>query len=164
VLDGVSDLALRLMTQRKWGEAVYVLERGLAIAKKADRTRDHEFAGRERYLLARSLIHAGEPERGYAEFEALIKERPLSYYMQHAYARLQEVDAPRAESARRAAIEAAQAQPFRFKGRPEYDTPTFRRVLELLRQGQLDWAERELASLSAGDATVVPEVLWGTAL
>src|SRR5690606_39584732 len=67
-------------------------------------------------------------------------------------------------SARRAAIEAAEAQPFRFKGRPEYDTPTFRRVLELLRQGQLDWAERELASLSAGETTVAPEVLWGTAL
>jgi soluble lytic murein transglycosylase len=164
VLDGVSDLALRLMTQRKWGEAAYVLERGLGLAKQADRTRDHEFAGRERYLLARSWINAGEAERGYAEFEALIKERPLSYYMQHAYARLYEVDAARAERARQAAIAAARVEPFRFQGRPEYDTPGFRRVLELLRQGQLDWAERELGSLSSGETSVAPEVLWGTAL
>lgn len=164
VLDGVSDLALRLMTQRKWGEAAYVLERGLGIAKQADRTRDHEFAGRERYLLARSWINAGEAERGYAEFEALIRERPLSYYMQHAYARLHEVDAARAERARQAAIASAEAAPFRFQGRKEYDTPEFRRVLELLRQGQLDWAERELAALSSGETSVAPEVLWGTAL
>lgn len=164
VLDGVSDLALRLMTQRKWGEAAYVLERGLGLAKQADRTRDHEFAGRERYLLARSWINAGEPERGYAEFEALIRERPLSYYMQHAYARLHEVDAARADRARQGAIAAAQAAPFRFQGRPEYQTPSFRRVLELLRQGQLDWAERELAALASGEESVAPEVLWGTAL
>lgn len=164
VLDGVSDLALRLMTQRKWGEAAFVLERGLGLAKQADRTRDHEFAGRERYLLARSWINAGEGERGYAEFEALIKERPLSYYMQHAYARLHEVDAVRADRARQEAIALAEAQPFRFQGRPEYQTPAFRRVLELVRQGQLDWAERELAALSSGETSVAPEVLWGTAL
>lgn len=162
-LDGVADLALRLMTQRKWGEAAFVLERGLAIARRADRTRDHEYAGRERYFLARSWINAGEPERGYQEYEALIRERPLSYYMQHAYARLHEVDAARAERARREAIAAAEQQPFRFQGRPEYETPAFRRVLELLRQGQLDWAERELQALSNG-ASVAREVLWGTAL
>lgn len=164
VLDGVSDLGLRLMTQRKWGEAAFVLERGLGLAKQADRTRDHEFAGRERYLLARSWINAGEAERGHAELEALIRERPLSYYMQHAYARLHEVDAARAERARSEAIALAEAQPFHFQGRPEYQTPAFRRVLELVRQGQLDWAERELAALSSGETSVAPEVLWGTAL
>lgn len=164
VLDGVSDLALRLMTQRKWSEAAFVLERGLSLARRADRTRDHEFAGRERYLLARCWINAGETERGYREYEALIRERPLSYYMQHAYARLHEVDPARAERARRDAMALAESQPFRFRGRPEYETPAFRRVLELLRQGQLDWAGRELGALSSGDATVAPEVLWGTAL
>lgn len=164
VLDGVSDLALRLMTQRKWGEAAFVLERGLGLAKQADRTRDHEYAGRERYLLARSWINAGEAERGYREFEALIRERPLSYYMQHAYARLRAVDATRADRVRQEAIAAATAQPFRFQGRPEYQTPTFRRVLELLRQGQMDWAERELATLSSGEGSTATEVLWGTAL
>ncbi len=164
VLDGVSDLALRLMTQRKWSEAAFVLERGLELARRADRTRDHEFAGRERYLLARSWINVGEAERGYEEYESLIKERPLSYYMQHAYARLHEVDPARAERARLQAMTSAEEQPFRFQGRPEYDTPAFRRVLELLRQGQLDWAERELLALSSGEAAVAPEVLWGTAL
>src|SRR5690606_2647774 len=104
VLDGVSALALRLMTKGQWGPAANVLERGTSLAKQADRTRDHEYAGRERYLLARAWLHLGEEERGLNEFESLIRERPLSYYMQHAFSRLHAVDPARAKLARDEAI------------------------------------------------------------
>jgi soluble lytic murein transglycosylase len=164
VLDGVSDLALRLMTKGQWSEAVHVLERGQALANQADRTRDHEYAGRERYLLARSLIKAGESERGLAQYEALIRERPLSYYMQHAYARLHAFEPERAQRVRSEALSSAEKEPFRFQRRPEFDTTDFARVVELLRLGQVDWAQRELDVLSKGEKTVASEVLWSTAL
>jgi soluble lytic murein transglycosylase len=164
VLDGVSDLALRLMTKGKWSEAVHVLERGQALANQADRTRDHEYAGRERYLLARSLVKAGEQDRGLAEYEALIRERPLSYYMQHAYARLHAFDARRAQRVRAEAIGSAEQEPFRFQRRSEFDTPDFARVAELLRLGQVEWAQGELVVLSKGEQSMESEVLWSTAL
>lgn len=164
VLDGVSDLALRLMTKGQWREAVHVLERGQTLAIRADRTRDHEYAGRERYLLARALIKLGEQERGLNEYEALIRERPLSYYMQHAYARLHAFDPARAQRVRSEALSEAEKQPFRFQRRPEFDTPDFARVVELLRLGQADWAQRELEMLSTGEQSVASEVLWSNAL
>ncbi len=164
VLDGVSALALRLMTKGQWGPAANVLERGTALAKQADRVRDHEYAGRERYLMARAWIQLGEEERGLSEFEALVRERPLSYYMQHAYSRLHEVDPARAARAREEAMTRTLSEPFRLAGRPAFETPAFRRVLELLRQGQLDWASLELDALAPGGASPAPEVLWATAL
>lgn len=164
VLDGVSDLALRLMTKGQWREAVHVLERSQSLALRADRTRDHEYAGRERYLLARALIKLGEQARGLNEYEALIRERPLSYYMQHAYARLHAFDPERAQRVRSEALSQAEKQPFRFQRRPEFDTPDFARVVELLRLGQGDWAQRELETLSKGEQSVASEVLWSNAL
>ncbi len=164
VLDGVSDLALRLMTKGQWSEAVHVLERGQQLANQADRTRDHEYAGRERYLLARSLVKAGERDRGLNEYEALIRERPLSYYMQHAYARLHAFDPARAQRVRTEALSSAEKEPFKFQRRPEFDTPDFARIVELLRLGQVEWAQRELDVLSKGEQSVASEVLWSNAL
>src|SRR5690606_20548289 len=113
---------------------------------------------------ARAWIRSGEEERGLSEFEALIRERPLSYYMQHAYSRLHETDPARARLAREEAMSLTQSEPFRFAGRPEFSTLEFARALELLRQGQLDWARRELNELPSGGASPAPEVLWATAL
>ncbi len=167
VLDGVFELALRRIERNDWGGAASVLERGLKLARVEDARRDHEWAGRERYFLARAWIEGGERERGLAEFEALIRERPLSYYMQHAYSRLLKADQARARTARAEAIAATLASPFHFQSRPEFQTDAFQRALWLLRQGELEWAQRELSALeSVGEAGAeqAPELLWSMAL
>jgi soluble lytic murein transglycosylase len=163
VLDGVFELALRRIERSDWGGAAVVLERGLSLAKRADLGRDQEWAGRERYFLARAWIETGERERGISEFEELIRQRPLSFYMLHAYARLLELDKDRALSVRASAILETQAMPFRFDSRPEFKAPAFQRALALMRVGELGWAERELSAMDKV-TDQKPELLWAMVL
>lgn len=163
-LDGAFELAVRRIERGDWAGAANVLDRGMQLAMAADRSRDHEYAGRERYFRARAWIETGERERGLAEYEALIRERPLSYYMQHAYSRLFDIDPDRAQRVRDAALKATREQPFRFEFRPEFDNASFRRALELLRQGELEFAQQELAQLPRASQESTPELLWSMAL
>ncbi len=163
-LDGTFELALRRIEKRDWAGAANVLERGIAVAKRADQQRDHEVAGRERYYLARAWIETGEKERGLDELAALIRDTPLSYYMQHAYSRLAEADPERAERALAAAKKLSEEQPFEFAWRPEFDTPAFQRAFALLRLGDVAAAAREIDSLGAAAEGAAPEVLWSVAL
>lgn len=163
-LDGAFELALRRIERGDWAGAANVLDRGMQFAMVADRSRDHEYAGRERYFRARAWIETGERERGLAEYEALVRERPLSYYMQHAYSRLFDVDPERAQRVRDAAVKATREQPFRFEFRPEFSNVSFRRALELLRQGELEFAQQELAELPQTSQESTPELLWSMAL
>src|SRR5690606_16985699 len=159
VLDGVFELSVRFMERGDWATVSNVLTRVQALAERSDPVRDHEFAGRERYYLARAWVETGEQERGYAEYERLVRERPLSFYMQLAYARLYQVSEERAVLAKRKAIENAQSQRFSFSDPTALDRPEFRRGLELLRVGELELAQAEL-SLSTTDGPL----LWAEAL
>ncbi len=163
-LDGTFELALRRIEKRDWAGAANVLERGIAVAKRADQERDHEVAGRERYYLARAWMETGEKERGLAELAALVTDTPLSYYMQLAYSRLLDVDPGRAEQALAAAKRLSREQPFEFKWRPEFDTPAFQRAFSLLRLGDVPAAAREIESLGTAGEGAAPEVLWTVAL
>jgi soluble lytic murein transglycosylase len=106
----------------------------------------------------------GERDFGLDELEAIVRELPLSYYMLHAYSRLKVEDPVRAERAVKAGQAQAQDQPFSFEYRPEFDTAGFRRALELLRQGEVHLALRELAALHLLEQGTTPAVLWAVAL
>lgn len=162
-LDGLFALALSRMEKSDWGGAITVLRRGERLASRGDLARGQEGAGRERYFEARALIETGQTERGLAQYEAIITELPLSYYMLHAYSRLSQVDASRARIALERGLERAVAAPFPHRHRPEFDGPGFLRVLELLRQNDIDSARRELDFLDLIGPDAPPSMLWSVA-
>ncbi len=164
MLDGVFALALSRIEKNDWSAAAATLDRVRERAKHEDRGRGQEFAGRERYFSARAWIETGELARGLAEYEAIIDELPLSYYMLHAYSRLRATDGARAARALAHARARAQDQPFYFEDRPEYSAPGFLRAMELLGVGEVEWARRELAELGLDRAEASPGALWGVAL
>jgi soluble lytic murein transglycosylase len=148
-----------------------VLARSLALsaaragAAGADDARNNpDSSGRERYFHARALVETGEAERGLAEYESIIAELPLSYYMLHAYSRLSEQDPARAKRALDGALQGGHAPPFKIEHRPEFDQPGFVRALELFRQSDIDSARRELDLMNLLEPSTPPSVLWGVAL
>ncbi len=162
-LDGVFLLALSRMEKGDWSGALTVLGRAVHLAGGVDARRGQESSGRERYFEARALIETGEVERGLAQYEALVSELPLSYYMLHAYSRLAERDPARAESTLGAVLSRALGSGFRIEHCPEFDQPGFLRMVELLRQGDIDAARRELELLDILRAGHSPSVSWGVA-
>jgi soluble lytic murein transglycosylase len=163
-LDGVFLLALSRMEKGDWSGASGVLDRALSLAAPGDAQRGTERSGRERYFAARAWIEMGEVERGLAQYEALVAECPLSYYMLHAYSRLAERAPARAERAVALAIERAETLPFTLEARPEFDSPGFLRALELFRQSDIDDARRELDQNELTRSTAPTSVLWAEAI
>ncbi|MCA9630764.1 MAG: transglycosylase SLT domain-containing protein [Myxococcales bacterium] len=164
VLDGVFRLAMRRIEKGDWPGAAQVLERAAKLGELRDGARGREYAGRERYFWARALMQLGETERGKAEYEAIVRELPLSYYMLLAYSRLNEIDAQRAAQVRDEAMESSARQPFSFERRPEFKEPGFVRALELSRVGDLANAKREISAMGIVKRGAAPAVLWGIAL
>lgn len=160
-LDGLFRLALSRMERGDWGGAWTVLRRGRDLAAKG-LSPGHEGAGRERYFAARALIETGDVERGLGQYEALITELPLSYYMLHAYSRLASISPERARFALEAGLQRALREPFYTAHPPELEDPGFLRVLELLRQSDIDAARRELDFLDLLDSRA-PSMLWSMA-
>lgn len=163
-LDGVFELALRRIEKADWGGAARVLEPGARLAQGTDRSRGSDFAGRERYFLARAYTETGDVARGREMLCDLVTELPFSYYMLAAYSRLAAVDPELARTAVASARERAARGAFRFEHRPEFDEPAFQRALELLRVGEVELARRELewSGLLARQSS--PGVLWAVAL
>ena len=144
VLDGLFELALSRIAKADWASAESVLERAASAAAPVDAKRGLERAGRERYFLARARAARGDAERSLSDYEGIVRELPLSYYMLQAYTRLSVADAARARRALDAGLAQAQDAPFSFSHRPEFDLPGFVRALELLRIGDVPDATREL--------------------
>ncbi|HEY4157432.1 MAG TPA: transglycosylase SLT domain-containing protein, partial [Polyangiaceae bacterium] len=159
VVEGTFRLALRRLDKQDFAGAARVLERVLDN-KYSTGARAADFAGRERYFHARALAATGETERALAEYEALLKDLPLSYYMLCAYSALAEVDRARAEAAMNSALASVTAGPVVVTNRPEFSGLGFTRALELFGVGDLDDGARELDALGLGDAAR-PELLWG---
>ncbi len=164
VLDGVFRLALRRIEKGDWSGAASVLDRAASLVEGRDSARGTEFSGRERYFRARAWIETGEADRGFAELESIVRELPLSYYMLHAYSRLVEKDPFRAKRIREEAAKKTAEQPFAFENQPEFDSPGFKRALELLRQGEFELAKREIKALDIAKPGAEPRLLWGLAL
>lgn len=163
VLDGMFELSLRRIEKGDWNGALSVLERAAQVAAPLDLARGQEFAGRERYFRARASAMLGEVDRSLAEYEAIVSELPLSYYMLHAYSRLYSADEARAKRALEQALVRGQKDPFKFEHGRGLEYPGFVRALELLRVGDVEDAERELDVLGGQRAETAPAVLWAVA-
>lgn len=162
-MEGVLELALYRIERSDWAGASVVLERGTQAVAGRDSARGHEEAGRERYFWARALGETGDEEGALREYEIIVRELPLSYYMLHAYSRLKEASPERAEAALSSAIRRAELSPFSFPYREEYDSLRFRRGMELLRVGELERGRTVLGELGLG-ANTDDSLLWGLAL
>lgn len=160
--EGVMLLALREMQAHRWSIAAGVLERASAVIRDRDSERGHEYAGTERYFWARCLMELGEEDRALEEYEALVTEVPLSYYMLHAYSRLLEADRERAATALEQGLERARETPFTFPHRAVYSIPSFLRGMELLRVSDTERGRAVLSEqlLASDDASL----MWGLAL
>jgi len=161
--EGVLELALYQMERKDWASAALVLESGARAVQTKDAARGQEFAGCERYFLARTQGELGKKTEELDQYEAIVRELPLSYYMLHAYSRLAEVDPKRAESALLVGQADAAERPFSFAHRAEFDTPEFGRGLELLRVGELSAGQEVLGRLKLGEGAD-QSLLWGLAL
>jgi len=159
VVEGAFRLALRRFDKQDFQGAARVLERVLEN-KFSTAARAADFAGRERYFHARALAATGEGERALKEYEALVRELPLSYYMLCAYTALSSVNADRAHDALSSALAPTTSAPLLIKNRPEFSGPGFTRALELFGVGDLEDGSRELDDLGLADAAR-PDLLWG---
>jgi len=159
VVEGTFRLALRRIDKQDWAGAARVLERVLDN-KFSTAARAADFAGRERYFHARALAATGEAERALTEYESLLKDLPLSYYMLCAYSELAQADPGRARAALANALAAVSTGPVVVVNRPEFSGIGFTRALELFGVGDLDDGARELDTLGLADSSR-PELLWG---
>lgn len=164
VLDGLFRLAMRRVEKGDWPGAASVLTKGNGVAKSRDAARGSEYAGRERYFLARAQLQLGDTEQGIAELASITRELPLSYYMLHAYSRLLALRPELAASALAAAREKAAQESFSIERRPELESPAFVRAMELLRVGEIASGKREIAALGLEARGTEPAILWGIAL
>lgn len=162
-VDGLFTLALSRMEKGDWGGALTVLRRGEQLVAPSDLKRGQESAGRERYFEARALVELGEVERGLGQYAALVTDLPLSYYMLHAYSRLAASDAARARMALEAGLQRALTSPFHRPAPSELEGPGFLRVLELLRQSDVEAARRELDFFDLVGAGAPPVRVWSVA-
>lgn len=162
-LDGVFSLALSRMEKADWAGAATVLGRGVRLVGQNDVRRGPDLAGRERYFQARAMIETGDVERGLSQYETLIVELPLTYYMLNAYSRLSERDSERASRALALALDTSSGVTFQIERRPEFVEPGFSRAMELLRQSDIDSARREFELLDVTGSRTSPSVLWGIA-
>jgi soluble lytic murein transglycosylase len=159
VPEGSFRLALRRLDKQDYQGAARVLERVLSN-KFSVTARAADFAGRERYFHARALASSGDAERALGEYESLIRDLPLSYYMLSAFSALHAVDAERARSVLASAIAAVPSGPVVVTQRAEFSGAGFSRALELFGVGDLENGARELDALGLADSSR-PELLWG---
>jgi soluble lytic murein transglycosylase len=164
VMDGVFELALRRIDKGDWSGAAAVLELGKQLTAGHDSERGQEHSGRERYFLARSWQEMRDEARALDEYEAIVTELPLSYYMLHAYSRLKQADPERARGVIERAKRLSETQPFSFENRPEFASPAFMRGMELLRVGEIDLARLELGELGIWNGSANSKLMWGIAL
>jgi len=160
--EGCFRLALRRMEKLDFQSAERPLARAVERLPELETGRGGEFAGRERYFLARVQVETGERERGLAGYERLIAELPLGYYVRAAYSALAAADPGRAARAIAQSAELAAHDPPSIRRPPPVLAPGFRRALELASVGELDWVRAELALLSADSAA--PELLFNAAV
>jgi soluble lytic murein transglycosylase len=159
VPEGSFRLALRRLDKQDFQGAARVLERVLDN-KFSTGARGADFAGRERYFHARALSAMGDAERALAEYEIVVRDFPLSYYMLSAYTALHAVEPARAQAALAGALAAVPSSPVVVMNRPEFSGEGFARALELFGVGDLENGARELDALGLAESSR-PELLWG---
>lgn len=164
VVDALFELSTRRLGKGDWAGAALILDRAMALPGATSIERGPEFVGRERYFRARAWGVEGDMARSLSEYEAIVEEAPLSYYMLQAYSRLRSADPVRAKNALERGLSRANDRPFEIPLRRELSLPGFRRALELLRISDVTDAERELEDLGLRGPNAPPELGWAVAL
>lgn len=162
LLEGCFRLALRRMEKRDFQSAERPLSRAVERLPASEALRGGDFAGRERYFLARVQVETGEREKGLTGYEKLIAEVPLGYYVRAAYTALAAQDPERAARAVADSAERSASEKPSIKQPPAVLSPGFKRALELAAVGELDWVRAELTALSAESAA--PELMFNAAV
>jgi len=155
VEDGLFELAFHHVTDGAWGKAIEPLEQSVKV-----RPREKKYweAGRARYFLARAYFETGQRDRSLAEYERVVSDYPLSYYMLLAYGRLRgRTPAEAAQVLARAEAEAP-AKPS-TEPRPEkLSGPAFVRAVQLLRLSEVSAARGEIRTLGLDDGDA--DAMW----
>lgn len=150
--EGCFRLALRRMEKQDFQSAARPLVRAIERLPAVEAGRGSDFAGRERYFLARVQVETGETELGLSGYERLLQDLPLGYYARAAYTALAAADPDRALRALSRAADLATSEPPSVQRPPSALAPGFRRALELAAVGELEWMRAELSAWSADSA------------
>jgi soluble lytic murein transglycosylase len=156
VTEALFRLALRKMVRREWGPALVLLDSARRFKIKEVPSTS---AGRTAYFYARALAGSdtAEGKRAYAE---VIRDYPLSYYMLQAYARLSEIDEREAKAVLDEVLAREPAGRFVIDDDELFHAAGFARATELLRQGENDYARRELSKLGLLKEGSSERALW----
>jgi peptidoglycan lytic transglycosylase len=156
--EGLFRLSLYRMSRGKWAEALEPLRRAQKVEVPDSPP------GRLAYFRARCLQALGDTAAAKEGFASVVREDPLSYYMLHAYSRLSEIDAEEARTALERAIQREPAGRFTIKDDEVFHSGPFLRAVELLKQGESDFARREIGRLGVLKDDARPEVVWAAAM
>ncbi|HMI87327.1 MAG TPA: lytic transglycosylase domain-containing protein, partial [Polyangiaceae bacterium] len=160
VTEALFRLALRKMVRREWSPALVLLESARTFKIKETPS---TAAGRTAYFLARALAGGGDAAASKRAYAQVIREYPLSYYMLHAYARLSELDEREAKAVLDEVLAREPAGRFVIDDDELFHAAGFARATELLRQGENDYARRELSKLGLFKEGANGRALWAAA-
>ena len=160
VTEALFRLALRKMVRKDWSPALMLLESARSFKIKETPSTS---AGRTAYFLARALSGAGDVVSSKRAYAQVIRDYPLSYYMLHAYARLSEIDDREAKAVLDDVLAREPAGRFVIDDDEQFHTAAFARAGELLRQGENDYARRELSKLGLLKDGANSRALWAAA-
>jgi soluble lytic murein transglycosylase len=121
--------------------------------------------GRAAYWHARTLLDQKKHSEASAEFVALFRNRPLTYYAQQGLARLAEFEPKTAKLLLEDLRDTSPRYGIWMNVEPELKTSEFERAVELLRCGEPSRAQEELNALGVFDRKSSDELyMLGTAL
>jgi soluble lytic murein transglycosylase len=158
VSEGLFRLALRRMAHRDWEQALAELTIALEFKEAPS-----SVSGRIGYFRARALYETGDLAGARRAYSDVIAAYPLSYYMLQANARLSEIDQAEAKATLERAVAREPRGKFFLDDDDVFHLAGFVRAAELLRQGENDFARRELAKLGFNKEGAPSQALWGAA-
>ncbi len=118
---------------------------------------------RAEYFRARVAQLQGDAAGAQERYAAIVSNRPLSYYMLLAYARLRAMDDGLARETLEASVRKEPAGPFLSRSHPELESPAFERFVRLLEVGEIDAARREASAAGLVSESADPDVIWTVA-
>jgi soluble lytic murein transglycosylase len=160
VTEALFRLALRKMAKKEWSQALPLLESARNFKVKETPSSS---GGRIAYFQARALYASGDTQGGTRAFAQVIKDYPLSYYMAQAYARLSEVDERQAKSLLEESLGREAPGKFVIDDDQLFHGPGFARAVELLKEGETDYARRELTKTGLWKDGASNHALWAIA-
>lgn len=113
-------------------------------------------AGRSAYFLAKLDEQAGDKEKARAQYQAIVRQKPLFFYMAMAYSRLAEMDEALAKRALDEAVAAERERAPEGRLPDAASSVHFARAVELLRAQEVEPARRELSASGALDPSGDP--------